>query len=54
MREFLISGLKEIGVEYTEKKVDNLLKYLSMLLEYNSHTNLTAMRDEKLIIEKHF
>ena len=47
MREFLISGLKEIGVEYTEKKVDNLLKYLS-------HTNLTAMRDEKLIIEKHF
>lgn len=54
MREFLISGLKEIGVEYTEKKVDNLLKYLSLLLEYNSHTNLTAMRDEKLIIEKHF
>ena len=51
MREFLISGLKEIGVEYTEKKVDNLLKYLSMLLEYNSHTNLTAMRDEKLIKE---
>ena len=54
MREFLISGLKEIGVEYTEKKVDNLLEYLSLLLEYNSHTNLTAMRDEKLIIEKHF
>ena len=54
MREFLISGLKEIGVEYTEKKVDNLLKYLSLLLEYNSDTNLTAMRDEKLIIEKHF
>ena len=54
MREFLISGLKEIGVEYTEKKVDNLLKYLSLLLEYNSHTNLTAMRDEKFIIEKHF
>ena len=45
MREFLISGLKEIGVEYTEKKVDNLLKYLSLLLEYNSHTNLTAMKN---------
>lgn len=54
MRDFLISGLKEIGVEYTEKKVDNLLKYLELLLEYNSHTNLTAMRDEKLIVEKHF
>ena len=33
MREFLISGLKEIGVEYTEKKVDNLLKYLSLFWE---------------------
>lgn len=54
MRDFLISGLKEIGVEYTEKKVDNLLKYLELLLEYNLHTNLTAMRDEKLIVEKHF
>lgn len=54
MRDFLISGLKEIGVEYTEKRVENLLKYLELLLEYNSHTNLTAMRDEKLIVEKHF
>lgn len=54
MREFLVKGIEKLGVEYTEKKVDNLLKYLSMLLRYNSHTNLTAMRDEKLIIEKHF
>lgn len=54
MREFLVNGLKEIGVEYTEKKVDNLLKYLTLLQEYNSHTNLTAVRDEKSMIEKHF
>lgn len=54
MREFLIKGIEKIGIEYTEKKIDNLLKYLSMLVEYNSHTNLTALRDEESIVEKHF
>ena len=54
MRELLTSGLNVIGVEYTDKKLDDLLKYLSMLLEYNTHTNLTAMRDKESIIEKHF
>lgn len=54
MREFLIRGIEKIGIDYTEKKIDNLLKYLNMLVEYNSHTNLTALRDEKSIVEKHF
>lgn len=54
MREFLLEGIKKINIEYTDKKVDNLIKYLELLIEYNSHTNLTALRDEKSIIEKHF
>ena len=54
MRDFLVDGIKKIGIEYTDKKIEDLLKYLSMLIEYNSHTNLTALRDEKSIIEKHF
>ena len=54
MREFLLEGIKKLNIEYTDKKVDNLIKYLELLSEYNSHTNLTALRDEKSIIEKHF
>lgn len=54
MREFLLEGIKKLNIEYTEKKIDNLIKYLELLIEYNSHTNLTALRDEKSIIEKHF
>lgn len=54
MREFLLEGIKKLNIEYTGKKVDNLIKYLELLTEYNSHTNLTALRDEKSIIEKHF
>ncbi|MHD0317965.1 16S rRNA (guanine(527)-N(7))-methyltransferase RsmG [Fusobacterium sp. THCT1E2] len=54
MREFLVEGIKKLNIEYTDKKVDDLVKYLGLLIEYNSHTNLTALRDEKSIIEKHF
>ena len=54
MREFLLEGIKKLNIEYTDKKIDNLIKYLEILVEYNSHTNLTALRDEKSIIEKHF
>ncbi|MGL5989145.1 16S rRNA (guanine(527)-N(7))-methyltransferase RsmG [Cetobacterium sp.] len=31
-----------------------LIKYLEYLVEYNSHTNLTAIRDMKDALEKHF
>lgn len=54
MREYLLEGIKKLGIDYTEDKIDNLIKYLNLLIEYNSHTNLTAIRDEKGIIEKHF
>ncbi|MGB0405132.1 MAG: 16S rRNA (guanine(527)-N(7))-methyltransferase RsmG [Fusobacterium sp.] len=54
MEKYLIEGIKKIGIEISEEKVDNLMKFLKLLMEYNSHTNLTAIRDEKGIIEKHF
>ncbi len=54
MREFLLEGIKKLNIEYTDRKIDDLIKYLELLIEYNSHTNLTALRDEKSIIEKHF
>ncbi|MCQ8212519.1 16S rRNA (guanine(527)-N(7))-methyltransferase RsmG [Cetobacterium somerae] len=54
MKEYLVEGIKKIGLEYTDKKIDNLVKYLEYLVEYNSHTNLTAIRDTKDAIEKHF
>lgn len=54
MREFLLEGIKKLNIEYTDEKINNLIKYLKLLTEYNAHTNLTALRDEKSIIEKHF
>ncbi len=54
MREYLKDGIKKIGVEIDEEKIDKLMAYLELLVEYNSHTNLTAIRDREGIIEKHF
>lgn len=55
MREYLKKGIEIIGAERIDDvKIDNLMEYLRLLIEYNSHTNLTAIRDEKEMIEKHF
>ncbi|MGL5000906.1 MAG: 16S rRNA (guanine(527)-N(7))-methyltransferase RsmG [Cetobacterium sp.] len=54
MKNYLIEGIKKIGLKYTDEKVNNLIKYFEYLVEYNSHTNLTAIRDEKDALEKHF
>ncbi|MGL4981032.1 MAG: 16S rRNA (guanine(527)-N(7))-methyltransferase RsmG [Fusobacteriaceae bacterium] len=55
MREYLKKGIEIIGVKrIDESKIENLMRYLKLLIEYNTHTNLTAIRDEKDMLEKHF
>lgn len=54
MRDYLKKGIEKIGIKIPEEKIDKLMEYLKILVEYNSHTNLTAIRDEEGIIEKHF
>jgi len=54
LKDYFKEGLEKIKVSYDEDKIEKSLKYLEILLDYNSHTNLTAIREEKAIIEKHF
>ena len=51
---FLLQAFPSLSFPYDEDKIEKSLKYLEILLDYNSHTNLTAIREEKAIIEKHF
>src|SRR3712207_2021816 len=53
MREYLTNALSKIQISLSEKQVEDLLSYVTFLLEYNQHTNLTAIREEKAVIEKH-
>ncbi|WP_320046197.1 16S rRNA (guanine(527)-N(7))-methyltransferase RsmG [uncultured Ilyobacter sp.] len=54
MREYLLKGIESLDLEFNEVIVDNLIAYAKLLLETNKHTNLTAIRDEDSLIEKHF
>ena len=42
------------GFELSDEELSAFEKFLALFIEYNSHTNLSAIRDEEGIIEKHF
>ncbi len=42
------------GFELSDTEEKLFEKFLSLFIEYNSHTNLSAIRDEEGIVEKHF
>lgn len=53
-KEEFINELGKLNIEVTDKKLQQLETYKEFLIEYNSHTNLTAIKEEKEIYLKHF
>lgn len=53
-KEEFIRELKKINIEVTEEQLKKLEIYKNFLVEYNTHTNLTAITEEKDIYLKHF
>ena len=51
--EFL-AELAKLGINLTEKQINDLEIYAKFLLEYNSHTNLTAITELNDVYLKHF
>lgn len=49
-----IDMLNKIGVELSEKQVNQFLKYYEMLIEKNKVMNLTSITEFDEVIEKHF
>lgn len=52
-KEF-IEALKELDIVLTEKQLNDLDTYYKMIIDYNSHTNLTRITDENDVYLKHF
>ena len=46
--------LEELGIKPTSEQLDQLRIYQEYLVEYNSHTNLTAITDKDEVYLKHF
>jgi len=50
----LVSVLKNINITVTEEMLKQLNIYADFLLEYNEHTNLTAIKTKEEVYLKHF
>lgn len=53
-KETFISEVKNLGYELSDKQIEQLETYANFLLEYNSHTNLTAIKEIDQVYLKHF
>lgn len=53
-KEEFISALKNLNINITDKALNDLDTYYKMLIEYNSHTNLTRITEENEVYLKHF
>jgi 16S rRNA (guanine527-N7)-methyltransferase len=54
LRRTLIDGAAAFGLDLTDEKADACLVYLVELEKWNRKFNLTAIRDEREIVTKHF
>ncbi len=53
-KEEFIKALKELNIDVNDKILDDLNTYYKMLIDYNSHTNLTRITEEDEVYLKHF
>ncbi len=53
-KEEFIKELEKLKINYNEEQIKKLDIYKDFLIEYNSHTNLTAIKTEEGIYLKHF
>ena len=55
IKDYFTELLNKAGIKgLTDEKSDKLIKYMDLLCEKNKVVNLTAIREEKEILEKHF
>ena len=53
-KEEFIKEVEKLGININEDILNKLEIYKEFLMEYNSHTNLTAIKNEEDIYLKHF
>lgn len=53
-KEEFLKSLDELHINYNNKMLEQLEIYKKFLKEYNTHTNLTAIKDDEGIYLKHF
>jgi 16S rRNA (guanine527-N7)-methyltransferase len=54
LRDMLESGARQLGIDFGDRESDLFFTYLKELIEWNQKINLTAIRDAKGIVTRHF
>lgn len=54
MKNLLNEGAKTLGISLNDVQLDNFMKYMELLLEWNENVNLTAITEPREVITKHF
>ncbi len=54
MKELLKLEVSKIGINLSDKQIDQFIKYYELLVEWNSFMNLTGITEYKEVIIKHF
>ncbi len=51
---YIYEAFEKMNLESNEEKINNFLKYESLLVEWNEKMNLTAITEHKDVVDKHF
>ena len=54
LKKILVEGAKELGIELSERQIEQFLTYLEILQDWNKRMNLTSLKDPREIIITHF
>ena len=53
-RKLLLEGAADLNISLTDQQVNQFIKYMEILVDWNQKINLTAITNESEIISKHF
>lgn len=54
MKELILNGCSELGIDISQKTADALIKYYEILVERNKSVNLTRITEPDEVVTKHF
>lgn len=53
-KQLLLEGAKSLGIELSERQLEQFIRYRELLQEWNEKMNLTAITEDREVITKHF
>lgn len=53
-KDYLVKEFNNVGIELSDKQMEQFMKYYELLVDWNSRMNLTAITEFEDVVTKHF